>query len=271
MTAGQNRYVLAEGLEDREHTILVCKATEAAIGYVEFAGFNCHELLPAPEKPERKIEFIGNSITCGTGLDLSGIPCDSAEWYDQHNAYLAFGPLLARRLNAQWLLSSVSGSGIERNWNGLGPTLPQVYHNTYLRPDSANLWDFSGYVPDLVVISLGTNDFSDGDGKIPRALPDSTKFVNAYLQFLKTVRKNYPQAVICCLSSPVMQGEKSRILQQYLETIVESMHNKENDKKVSKFFFAKVYDHGCDGHPDRQEHAQMANELEPFLKQVMQW
>jgi predicted amidohydrolase YtcJ/lysophospholipase L1-like esterase len=268
---GQNCYVLAEKLENGEHTILVSKATESAIGYVEFTGFNCHELLPAPEKPERKIEFIGNSITCGTGLDLSGIPCDSADWYDQHNAYLAFGPLLARRLNAQWLLSSVSGIGIERNWNGIGPTMPQVYQNTYLGSDSAKLWDFSSYVPDLVVVSLGTNDFSDGDGKIPRALPDSTKFITAYLQFLKTIRRNYPQAVICCVSSPVMQGEKSRILRQYLELIVDSMHDQENDARVTKFFFAKIYDHGCNSHPDRREHEQMADELEPFLKQVMQW
>jgi len=268
---GQNSYVLADSLDNSDHTILVCKATEAAIGYVEFLGFNCHKLLPAPPGEQRKIEFIGNSITCGTGLDLSGIPCDSAEWYDQHNAYLAFGPLLARRLKAQWLLSSVSGIGMERNWNGIGPTMPQVYRSTYLQTNSIWTWDFSVYIPDLVVVSLGTNDFSDGDSQVPRALPDSARFCQAYIDFLKTIRANYPRAVICCLSSPVMQGEKSRLLQQYLNTIVGNMNKNENDPKVSSFFFSHVYNHGCNSHPDRQEHVQIADELEPVLRQLMQW
>jgi lysophospholipase L1-like esterase len=268
---GQNSYLLADKLENREHTILVCKATEAAIGYVEFLGFNCHKLLPARQREQRKIEFIGNSITCGAEMDISASPCDSGEWYDRHNAYLAFGPLLARRLKAQWLLSSVSGIGIERNWNGIGPTMPQVYRSTYLQTNSIMTWDFSVYIPDLVVVGLGTNDFSDEDGKTPRALPDSAKFVHAYIEFLNTIRRNYPQAMICCLSSPVMEGEKAQILQRYLGEIMSYMSRNEHNAKITKFSFSRVYNHGCTGHPDRQEHVQMADELEPFLRQLMQW
>jgi lysophospholipase L1-like esterase len=268
---GQTHYLLADKLVGAEHTILIGKATEAAIGYVEFGGFICQKLLPAAELPERKIEFIGNSITCGTGLDITDTPCDSGTWYDQQNAYLAYGPVVARRLNTRWFLSSVSGIGMERNWNSPGPTLPQVYQNTFLHADSSSPWDFSSYVPDLVVICLGTNDFSDGDGKTPRPAPDSTKFIDIYIKFLKLIRKNYPQAVICCLSSPVLQGEKAQTLQRYLDTIVENLQKKERDSRVGKFFFAHDYNHGCTGHPDRQEHQKMADEMEPFIKKIMNW
>jgi len=267
----QTVYRVADELENEEHSVLIGKATEAGIGYVEFSGIRCGELLPSSEKPQRKIEFIGNSITCGMGLDLSGLPCDSAEWYDQHNACLAFGPLLARQLNAQWLLSSVSGIGIERNWNSPGPTMPLVYYNTYFRTDSSALWNFSSYVPDLVSICLGTNDFSDGDEKIPRVAVDSSKFVSKYIQFLITIRKNYPQAVICCVSSPILQGIKARTLERYISIIVDYMIGKEHDSKVFKFFFTRAYTHGCSSHPGQEDHVMMADELQPFIAKIMRW
>src|ERR1700729_3088658 len=65
-----------------EHLVTICKATEG-IGWVEFEGVYADALLPAPALPDRKIEFIGNSITCGFGNDTSGIPCGQGEWYDQ--------------------------------------------------------------------------------------------------------------------------------------------------------------------------------------------
>ncbi len=86
---------VAKGLTNGPHTIVVAKNTEANIGYLRFAGLQCNALLPLPPKPERKMEFIGNSITCGTGADQSVIPCGKGVWHDQHNAYLSYGPVTA--------------------------------------------------------------------------------------------------------------------------------------------------------------------------------
>ncbi len=178
-------YPLVSGLPDREHTLQVIKATESQIGYIDFLGLICERIFPVEGNLKRKIEFIGNSITCGMGLDMSGIPCDSGEWYDQHNAYLAYGPKAAGELHADWLLSSVSGIGITRNWNSPGPTMPQVYANTFLDTNPQLIWDRDSYVPDLVSVCLGTNDFSDGDGSYDRAELDSAQFVNDYIRFIQ--------------------------------------------------------------------------------------
>ena len=89
---------LASGLSDGPHKITICKNTEANIGWLEFGGFICKKLLPLPPAPQRKIEFIGNSITCGTGADASEIPCGQRDWQDQHNAWLAYGPRTARAM-----------------------------------------------------------------------------------------------------------------------------------------------------------------------------
>ena len=122
------------------------------------------------------------------GMDTSEIPCGSGVWYDHHNAYLAYGPLIARELNADWLLSSVSGIGMFRNWNSPGPTMPEVYQNLYLNTDSTVVWNAQTYIPDLISICLGTNDFSDGDGSYERTDLDSATFVNRYIQFVKFIR-----------------------------------------------------------------------------------
>ena len=58
------------------------------------------------------MEFIENSITCGTGSDQSVVPCDKGVRQDQHNAYLSYSPAVARSFNAQWQLSAVSGIGL---------------------------------------------------------------------------------------------------------------------------------------------------------------
>ena len=271
LDSSKQKYKIASGLADGTHTVLVCKVTEAGIGYVEFSGIICAELVELEQKNNRLIVYIGNSITCGMGLDKSGIPCDSAEWYDQHNAYLAYGPLTARALNADWILSSVSGIGMTRFWNTTSPTMPQVYDNLYLNNDTSKLWNPENLSPDLVSICLGQNDFSDGEGPTPRAALDSTQFAHDYIGFLKKIRKQYPNARIACLSSPMIDGEKKAKLFSYLSSIIKYMQEKENDTKIYVFEFRKAYNNGCEWHPSREDHVAMADELLPFYKKIMDW
>ena len=267
----KTKYQIAKNLKDTVHTLLVCKATEAQIGYVEFLGISCTEIMSSEKTGIRKIEFIGNSITCGMGLDMSDLPCDSGEWFDQHNAYLAYGPIVARKLNAGWLLSSASGIGMTRFWNSPGPTMPEVYYNTYLNTDSFPLWDTHTYIPDLVSICLGQNDFSDGDGSYDRPELDSAEFVIAYIRFVQSIRDQYPYAQICCLTSPMLDGEKSIRLKDYLSAVVAYMQEVENDNMIQMFSFSQSYKNGCDWHPGKDDHRKMAEELLPFFKQVMKW
>ncbi len=267
----KTEYLAAANLKRKNHILLVCKDTESQNGYIDLSGIVCNKILRIKKNMSRKIEFIGNSITCGMGLDMSEIPCDSGEWFDQHNAYLTYGPLTARRLKADWLLSSVSGIGMTRNWNSPGPIMPEVYNKTYLNKDSSSLWDSCIYTPDLVSICLGTNDFSDGDGSYERPELDSAEFVKAYISFIGTVRSKYPDAQICCLTSPMLDKKKSTRMQNYLSAVIRYMKDTGKDKKIQMFGFSKSYTNGCSYHPDKEDHKNMAEELLPFYKQVMNW
>lgn len=243
------------GLKSSAHTITICKDTEAGNGYIEFAGIACKKLLPLPSKPTTKIEFIGNSITCGYGDDPSEIACGKGEWYDKHNAYMAYGPLTARALNAQWHLSSVSGIGMIHSCCGMKILMPQVFDKVDMRDDSI-AWNFKEYVPDLVTICLGQND----------GIQDSIAFCSAYVDFVNRVRSKYPKAKILLLSSPMADVKLRPVLVNYL-TSIKNYFQKKGDKKIYDYFFQKQYSHGCDGHPDVQEHKEISGQLVRFIKE----
>ena len=246
-------------MPDTQHTITVCKNTESNIGYLEFVGFICKGLVASPPKPTRKIEFIGNSITCGTGSDLSVVPCDKGPWYDQHNAYMAYGPTVARQLNAQWHLTSVSGIGLIHSCCNMKLTMPDVFDKTNLR-DNALPWDFSRYVPDAVTICLGQND----------GIQDSTAFCGAYVRFIGTIRSHYPAAHIVCLTSPMADAKLTAAQKKYLTSVVAYL-NKQGDASVHSYFFSRSFNSGCGGHPDLAEHVLIAGELSAFLSKTLNW
>jgi len=259
-TSGKtNTIKVAAGLSEGYHTILICKDTESSIGYLEFLGFICEGILPPDPEPERKLEFIGNSITCGVGMDQSEIKCGAGVWHDQHNAYFAYGPVIARKLNAQWFLSSYSGIGLVHSCCNINFTMPEVFGNMNFAPEG-NSWNFSRYTPDAITICLGQND----------GIQDSLTFCTAYVSFIKSIRAKYPMAHIICLTSPMGDEKLTSVLKRFLSAIVNNL-NEQGDLKVHKFFFSNSYKNGCDSHPDMEQHQQIASELEPFLKELMKW
>jgi hypothetical protein len=258
------------GLGKGEHTIWVYKATEATTGPIFIQKIVGHEIiaLKVPNRP--LIEFIGNSITCGAAADPSEIPCGTGEYHDQHNAYYAYGPRVARMLNMNFILSSVSGIGIYRTWNTAGPSMLQVYEKTDFLLNSTRSWDFKTYMPRVVSIALGTNDFSDGDGRTPRLPFDSVVFINNYIRLIELVMSKYPSAQLALLSSPMLNGNKRMTLQNCLMIVKARIEKKyPSNKKVALFFFKPMTARGCGGHPSIEDHEILAKELAPFFKKLI--
>jgi hypothetical protein len=255
--------ILKKGID--EHRLLLVKSTEAANGVINFGGIICESIIQVKPFQTARIEFIGNSITCAMGADTTTIPCHKGEWFDQHNAYFSYARLVATKLNADYMLSSVSGIGIYRNWNGEGAVMPQVYENLYLNTDSAKKWDFNKFAPDIVSIALGTNDLSDGDGKKIRSPFSVDSFSVAYINFLKTIYSKYPKTKVALLTSPMVAGQKDSILNLCLQKIRE--HYK--DKKIEIFRFSGIMPHGCDYHPLKEEQQLMADALLPFFQKLL--
>ncbi|MGK2860646.1 MAG: SGNH/GDSL hydrolase family protein [Chitinophagaceae bacterium] len=244
---------------NKVHTLAIYKNTEANIGYLELAGIRSKKLVKPVDKPERKIEWIGNSITCGTGSDLSQIPCEKGVWSNQHNAYMSYGAVAARELNAQYHLSSVSGIGLMHSCCGMNVIMPQVFDKISMRNDTI-LWNFKNYQPDVVSVCLGQND----------GMQDSATFSNNYISFIKQLRSYYPNATILCLSSPMADAKLAAYMRKTLTAVADQM-KKSGDSNVVTYFFSKSFNNGCDTHPDISQHKEIAEEITTFIRKKMKW
>ncbi|GGF27806.1 SGNH/GDSL hydrolase family protein [Hymenobacter cavernae] len=254
-----------------KHTVWVYKATEAHTGAIAIQKITGQKVKAMPNSKAPLIEFIGNSITCGAAMDPSEVPCGAGQYHDQHNAYMAYGPRAARALKTNFILSSVSGIGVYRNWNSLSPTMPQVYEKIDFQDKNPQRWNFATYSPKVVSIALGTNDFSNGDGKTARLPFDSASFVGNYVQFVKLVKAKYPKAQIALLSSPMINGKNRTLLQNCLTAVKQKTDASfPTDKPVAVYFFQPMQARGCLGHPNVEDHAIMASELEPFFRKLIQ-
>lgn len=84
------------------HTVSLVKRTEALFGTTPFLGFQLARggsLLPLPARPRRRLEVIGDSISCGYGNEAR----DQTEHFSAatENAYLTYGAIAARTLGAE--------------------------------------------------------------------------------------------------------------------------------------------------------------------------
>jgi lysophospholipase L1-like esterase len=254
-----------------KHTIWIYKATEAHTGAIILHSASAQSIKALQRPAAPLIEFIGNSITCGAAADASEVPCGTGVYHDQHNAYMAYGPRVARALKINYIMSSVSGIGIYRNWNSDGPTMPQVYEKADFQIASQQPWNFLTYTPQVVSIALGTNDFSNGDGVKPRLPFDSATFVQQYIQFVQLVKTKYPTAQIALLSSAMLHDRNRSLLQNCLAVVKErSDALSPASKPIALYFFKPMQAKGCTGHPSVEDHAVLANELIPFFKQFLQ-
>jgi hypothetical protein len=264
-------YTVASELSDSlPHTVMIQKRTEPLVGKGEFMGFvldKGRKLLPPDKRPDRRIEFIGNSITSGFGVEGESPDCHFTP--QTENACMSYAGLTARSLNAEYFLISYSGRGVVRNYGDSNKTSPNPMPALYDRTcffDSTLKWNFGRWIPQAVVINLGTNDFST------QPYPDSVVFQSAYTRLIDRVRSLYPGVTIFCLSGPMI-GEPCT---GYVKKVVE-----EEKKMMGRYqdvFFIEINrsvmtdaDWGCDRHPNVLGMEKMAEIIIPAIRLRMNW
>jgi len=262
---------LATALPKGEHLVRVMYIIEGYELKPDFRGFVLDkgaDLLDAPALPERRIEFIGNSITCGYGNE-SIEKTDPFE-YETENHYYTYAQLTARNLEAVAHVVARSGIGVYRSYDGPKTGTPDnvmtteyEYTNLY---DRSERWDFARYQPHVVCINLGTNDLSTNNY-------DVKLLKQAYKRFLKQVRGHNPQAKIVYLCGSMLVGKELEIAKKTLDEVVEEAH-KDGDKEVYRFDFTPqtgdLY-YGASWHPSVYQHQKMAGELTAYLRTLMEW
>jgi hypothetical protein len=248
-------YKLSADLDpSKKYVLTVERRTEAYFGISQFAGFivddnvQLHRSEPAKGL---KIEFIGASVTCGFGNE--GVPpCSNNN--KTENAHYSFGAITARNLNADYNIICWAGLGLVRN-NGdkkqkSEHPMPFYYNRTV--GNAAPLWNFSQFIPQIVVIQLGGNDYST----LPH--PTDEDFAAAYNALMDQIKTYYgPQVRIYLGDGPLTKVPN-------LEKIAQDRKD-DTIRYVSLFALTEKDDYGCGGHPSVKGTMKIAQKLTDFI------
>jgi len=269
------KYELAKGLPDAEHDVVIIKRTEHILGNIQLLGIDSAEgrpLVPTPEPYTRWIEFVGDSITCGFGVLGANKHCSFTA--DTEREPDAYGALTATALDAGHISVAWSGIGVYRNSDGSTQGGMRERYGLSLPGDPASTWDFS-IKPDVVVVNLGTNDYTKGDPGQP--------YQDAMIELTTTIRGKYPEAhIIVSVSSMMEDGggflspnfTKSRSEQRTALQAVVDARKAAGDARISMFEFdAQLASdgYGCGAHPNVTTQRKGAEKLAAYIRPLTGW
>lgn len=252
------------GLKNSSHSIRIFVVTESQDAPNYFGGF----AIQAKEKPlplkqqSRQIEFIGDSHTVGYGNLSPTNACSNQEVWERTDNSQTFGALTANHYHAAYQINAISGRGVVRNYNGfIGDTLPVAY--PYVLFDKKQEYHDPAWKPQIIVIALGTNDFSTplhAGEKWKTRDELHTDYERTYVSFLQNLRAKNPNAYIVLWATDLANGE--------IEAEVRKAVQQAKEQGETKLAFIPI-DHlqftGCNSHPSLEDEKTIANKLEQFI------
>ena len=260
--------------ENTEHTIIIYKRY-AANQMFSLKGIEIEngELVPDDVKYDLKMEVYGDSVCAGEvseAVDFVGRcdPENHGSIYD--NSWHSFVMQTSRKLNAQ--IHNIAQGGIAV-FNDTGyfhwPKMigmESVYDKLCYFPEGGELtqWDFSKYVPDVVVFALGQNDKHNGiTDKDDLDITDPEyheKWKNGYKKIIRALSENYGSNTKFVLTTTLLNHDKT------WDDAIEEIKNELNAEGI-KAYHNVFKRNGCatHGHPRIPEHNEMAEELTSFI------
>jgi len=259
-------------------TVRVIKLSESANSTLGIGKINVvtKGVIQPTTNKAHTIEFIGDSITCGFGVDADDENSQFTTATEDATKSYAYKTAIA--LDANYSMVSLSGYGIISGYTDNGEINPgQIlppyydklgfsygYFNSGIQASMLS-WDFTQFIPDLIVINLGTNDSSYcGNDLVKQAA-----YTKGYITFLKQIREKNPDATLLCTL-----GIMGDTLYPALEEAVTTYSAETGDTKVSsmKYDVQQASDgYGASWHPSEITHTKAADKLTAEIKNIMGW
>ncbi|MFA6115117.1 MAG: SGNH/GDSL hydrolase family protein [Sphingomonas sp.] len=255
------------GLSDGEHGFRLEKLSETQGDATRLIGFFPTDggvPLSPPARTGRQIEFIGDSHSVGYGDTSANRICTPTELRDTTDTQQAFGPILARRLGADYRINAYSGFGIVRNYGGSRPgeSMPGLYERMIPSDPTPVETDPGGWRPQIIVINLGTNDFSTPPHKgEPWADQNALRaaYRARYVRFARDVMARQPAARLILMGSDAFIAD--------VELVASALGSGARGR-VSTVHVVGLDLGGCDWHPSLKDHRHMADLLHAEITRV---
>lgn len=248
------------GLAPGRHELRLEVASESQARPTMFGGFFAEaETIASPlASRSRAIEFIGDSHTVGYGNTSTKTDCTQDEVWETTDTSRAFGPALARRYGADYEVNAISGRGVVRNYNGFAADkLPEAYPFTLF--DKSSRADEPGWRPQVIVIALGTNDFTTplhAGEKWATRDELHTDFETTYVRFVQSLRARNPNALIVLWATNMAEGEIETEAAKVAAALRASGDTLVDYVPVNGLSFS-----GCHAHPSLADETVIANRI----------
>lgn len=254
---GRKSYTIVESLEKGNHLVELVHASESLPGESKVYGFklsSSEQFLPL-KASNRRIEFIGDSYTVGYGVEALGPEDGTVE--ETTNTTKSYAYLIAEKLKADYRISAFSGRGLVHNYGNIEPKWPIPELLKYTVPGMAasgqggNLRDYSDWVPRVLVIFVGINDFQ-GEGE--RA--SEKDFIKAYRLLLSEYRTRYSGVKFLLVATKVWPEDLLIPAVQKIFDAEKAAGYKDLEMKVVHSENTALH-----GHPSERSQAEMAQVL----------
>lgn len=253
------------GLSARQHRVRVDVVNENQDGPTRFDGFyGSAETRPSPlSRRSRQIEFIGDSHTVGYGNTSAVRSCTPDEVWRTTDTAQGIAARVANRFGADYQVNAISGRGIVRNYNGgAGDPLPQAY--PFVLFDKEDRYAGAGWTPQVIVIALGTNDFSTalnpGERWATRAALHAD-FERTYVSFVQALRQRNPAAHFVLWATDGAEGE----IQAEVRKVVAAL-KASGEQRVTFVPVNGLKMSGCDFHPGLADDETIARAIAASLE-----
>lgn len=253
--------LLANKLGKGTHRLRLQKVTEGEYGRSTIFSFTAggKGSFTAVQPKQRLIEVIGDSYTCGYGSEGTQ---DSHFELKTENCDKSYACALARYFDADYVIVAHSGMGVTRNYAGKTMrTMSQRYPLLFDDHDSI-AYDFNQYRPDLVIINLGTNDFSRSGAP--------ADYVSKYVKLIKTAKSHYGERIPVLCVTP---HSANIFLLAALKELGEKVSGMKSVRVAEPMpnIVVKGHDIGSDWHPNWKGHQKIASTLIPVVSTMTGW
>lgn len=258
-----------EGTKKQEHEVLFFKRQDACheLGFLGVELAEGARLLDIPGKSERRIEVYGDSVSAGEASEaVEYVGKEDPEHNGEYsNSWYSYAWMTARKLNAQ--IHDISQGGIalidgtgwfhDPDYIGMETAWDKIHYNPDLS-ESLN-WDFSKYMPQVVIVAIGQNDSHPQD--YMKENPDgemAARWRSHYKKFLLKLREKYPCAQIVCCTT-LLEHDKAWDLS--IGQVVREI----DDERITQYLFGRN-GKGTPGHLRIPEAEEMADELTAYIE-----